>query len=151
MRLLNSHDLNALKTASRAAVHVCGPVKQITAVSRVSEGRVSTCINRETDDFLPIDVALEIDMMAGAPLIVEAMARKLGYRLVADDSEAKASAFTHRDLCQVQARAAALMSSGDEALDDGRVDAAEQRELHGKIAALRAVLAEFEGKVGGQP
>lgn len=149
MRISTDHERNALKTACRAAVHVCGPAKQIAAMSRISEGRISICINRETEDFLPLDVALEIDRLAGAPLIVEAMARMLGYRLVADETEAPKAGFTHKDLLALQARVSDLVRKGDGALDDGRIDQLEERELHQEIAKTRAILAEFEGKIGG--
>ena len=149
MRISTDHERNALKTACRAAVHVCGPAKQITAMSRISESRISVCINRETEDFLPLDVAIEIDRLAGAPLIVEAMARLLGYRLVPDDADAAKPGFTHKDLLTLQELVLSPVRKGHAALDDNHVDPLEEREIQQGIARARTALAEFESKVGG--
>jgi hypothetical protein len=149
MRISTDHERNALKTACRAAVHVCGPAKQITAMSRISESRISICINRETEDFLPLDVALEVDRLAGAPLIVEAMARMLGYRLVPEEQPEREKGLTHRDLSSLSARFAEVQQTTHGALDDNHVDPGEGRDIQGKLAKLKHEIAAFEGKVGG--
>lgn len=148
MRISSDFERNALKSAARSALSLIGPAKQLVAVSRISEGHLSKCINRDLPDFLPVDVALEADRLAGAPVIVSAMADLLGFRLVPLDGES-ASAFDAAKGLDIVADAVAMAQTMREAAADGRIDELERREIsdriNGQIKALQDTLRAVNG------
>lgn len=148
MRISSDFERNALKSAARSALSLIGPAKQLVAVSRISEGYLSKCMNRDCPDFLSVDVALEADRLAGAPVIVSAMADLLGFRLVPVDGEASSAFDAAKGLDHV-ADAVAMAQSMREAAADGRIDELERREIsdriNGQIKALQDMLRAVNG------
>jgi hypothetical protein len=148
LRLSSDHERNALKSAVRSALSLIGPAKQLVAVSRISEGYLSKCMNRDLPDFLSVDVALEADRLAGAPVITAAMADLLGYRLVPIKGEA-GQAFDADKGLDIVSDAVATAQSMREAAADGRLDERERRDLsdriNGQIKALQDTLRAVNG------
>lgn len=147
MRISNEHERNTLKSAARRALALIGPAKQLAAVSRVSEGYLSKCLNRDLPDFLPLDVALEADRLAGAPVITSAMADMLGFRLV-PVAGAEAQTFGAAEAFDLVSRAVALTESVRDADADGHRDMAERRtianQIQAQIKALQDALRAVE-------
>lgn len=148
MRISSDFERNALKSAARSALSLIGPAKQLVAVSRISEGYLSKCLNRDLPDFLPLDVALEADRLAGAPVIVSAMADLLGFRLVPVDGEAS-SAFNADKGLDIVSDAVATAQSMREAAADGLLDERERRDLSDKINAQIKTLQDQLRAVNG--
>jgi hypothetical protein len=148
MRISSDHERNALKSAARGALSLIGPAKQLCAVSRISESYLSKCINRDCPDFLPLDVALEADRLAGSPVIVQAMADLLGFRLVPTEGE-RASEFNVEHAFNLVADAVAMAQTIREADADGRRDEREKRaitdQINGQIKALQDALRAVNG------
>ena len=99
--------------------------------------------------FAPIDVALEADIEAGAPIITEMMAKLQGYRLVRETEDVSETGLTHRDISILNAELGDVSRMAIEALDDGKIDARERKDLLSELADLKKQLAVVEGKLGG--
>jgi len=149
MRISSDHERNALKSAARSALSLIGPAKQLCTVSRVSEGYLSKCINRDLPDFLPIDVALECDRLAGAPVIVAALADLLGYRLVPIEGEELSPALTVENALDYVTGSVDTANTIREAAADGHWTEGERREASDKINAQIKALQEMLRAVNG--
>lgn len=75
-------DYVALKLAVKEATKLAGPIASIAARTRLDAGTISRAGNPRESNFLPLDVAIDIDALAGEPIILTAMARLCGYELV---------------------------------------------------------------------
>lgn len=150
MRISSDHERNTLKSAARSALSLIGPAKLLVAVSRISEGYLSKCISRDCPDFLSVDVALEADRLAGAPVIVSAMADLLGFRLVPVDGEAGCQFNADKGLDLV-ADAVSMAQTMRAAASDGRIDEQERRsisdQIQCQIKALQDTLRAVNGGV----
>lgn len=148
LRISSDHERNTLKSAVRSALSLIGPAKQLVAVSRISEGHLSKCMNRDCPDFLSIDVALEADRLAGAPVIAAALADLLGFRLVPIEGDASAPFSAEKGL-DIVSDAVATAQSMRDAAADGRLDERERRDLsdriNGQIKQLQDTLRAVNG------
>ncbi|PYB71290.1 phage regulatory CII family protein [Rhizobium wuzhouense] len=152
MRAVSDKDLKTLKAATRLSVTRAGGSDAFEHVTRVRQGQISKyglASDEHMASFMPIDVALEADIEGGSPVIVEAMAKLLGYRLVREDVPEPETGLTHRDISALNAEAGDVTRLAIEALDDGRLDAREKRDLMEQLAELKAQIAAVEGKIGG--
>ena len=78
-----------LKTVSRRVIECCGGVSSAESITRVNNSHLSKYQSRSEDNagtFMPIDVALDLDMDCGEPIITRAMAESQGFRLVINDT-----------------------------------------------------------------
>lgn len=152
MRAISDHDLKKLKAATRLSVTRAGGSDAFEHVTRVRQGQLSKyglASDEHMASFMPIDVAIEADIEGGQPVIVEAMAKLLGYRLVREDAAAAETALSHRDISALNAEAGDVTRAALGALEDGRIDAREKRDLMQHLADLKAQIAQVEGKLGG--
>lgn len=80
IRPTSDHDRARLKAASGRAIERAGGGTLFSDQTRVEAPVLSKykAIHEETA-FMPIDVAVDCDMVAGAPIILSAMASTLGY------------------------------------------------------------------------
>jgi hypothetical protein len=73
----------ALKTASKLAVELAGPtLNEVCRRTRLDPATLSRAGNTTETNFVPIDVAIDLDFLATDPVICRQMARALGYDLV---------------------------------------------------------------------
>lgn len=152
MRVISERDLKKLKAATRFSVDGAGGSEEFQKATRVRQGQLSKyglAGDEHMETFMPIDVAVEADLEAGSPIITEMMAKLQGYRLVRDEAEAPEAGLTHRDISALNAEVGDVSRLAIEALDDGKVDAREKRDLMRELADLKAQIAVIEGKLGG--
>lgn len=151
MRVISDRDLKKLKAATRFSVDGAGGSEEFQKATRVRQGQLSKyglAGDEHMETFVPIDVAVEADLEAGSPIITEMMAKLQGYRLVRDEAEAPEAGLTHRDISALNAEVGDVTRLAIEALDDGRVDAREKRDLMRELTDLKAQIAVIEGKLG---
>lgn len=152
MRVISDRDLKKLKAATRFSVDGAGGSEEFQKATRVRQGQLSKyglAGDEHMETFVPIDVAVEADLEAGSPIITEMMAKLQGYRLVRDEAEAPEAGLTHRDISALNAEVGDVSRLAIEALDDGKVDAREKRDLMRELTDLKAQIALIEGKLGG--
>ncbi len=151
MRVISDRDLKKLKAATRFSVDGAGGSEEFQKATRVRQGQLSKyglAGDEHMETFVPIDVAVEADLEAGSPIITEMMAKLQGYRLVRDEAEAPEAGLTHRDISALNAEVGDVTRLAIEALDDGKVDAREKRDLMRELTDLKAQIALIESKLG---
>jgi hypothetical protein len=145
----------ALKSAVKRCAKLAGGAASVQHMTRVGEAELSRYASSEHGDrHCPIDVAIDLDREAGHPVILEAMAALLGYRLVPAD-EAAEPVITPVELANVCVEAsgfvAAVADAGDviDCNEARRIDI-EAEEAVGAIRrvqrAARALRAGFRRK-----
>lgn len=151
MRVISDRDLKKLKAATRFSVDGAGGSEEFQKATRVRQGQLSKyglAGDEHMETFVPIDVAVEADLEAGSPIITEMMAKLQGYRLVRDEAGTPEAGLTHRDISALNAEVGDVTRLAIEALDDGKVDAREKRDLMRELTDLKAQIAVIESKLG---
>ncbi|QKV18740.1 hypothetical protein [Oricola thermophila] len=82
VRATNEHQRAALKAAVRHAIRRCGGGATAQDATRVNAAALSKYGSGDwPDNHVPVDVALDLDLDAGEPVILSALAREQGYDL----------------------------------------------------------------------
>lgn len=151
IRPTSDHDRLRLKAATGQAIARAGGGVVLSQGTRVEPPALSKYkAPHEADHFMPIDVACDADMKAGAPIILSAMAATLGYVVTPADRDA--GPLTLEMVGEV------ICESGDvapvilDALADGRLSPAEcaaiERECNEALEALWRVRSAVRGECG---
>jgi hypothetical protein len=145
VREISEKQCAVLKAAPARAMKLAGGAAVVQHSTRVNEATLSKYASTSPDNdknFVPVDVAVEIDMLAQSPIIVGAMAEMLGYRLVPnEDAAAEARPLTVHDALVIANEAADVVKAITEALaNDGEIDAAEDRIITREVDELVRVL-----------
>lgn len=140
MRTISEEDVRTLKGAADAAFKLGGGVSNFAHLTRVNGATLSkyASLNDENRDFLiPVDVAIEADRWAKSPIIVSAMARALGYRLVPDERALPQPAeLCERDAHTVLSEAMDVARETLSAVEDGHADALERKRIRKELLEL---------------
>jgi hypothetical protein len=135
----------ALKAATRRAVKMAGGPVAASESLRVDQGRLSKYGSNGDPLYVPIDVAFELDKMAGDNVILRAMSDLFGFDLVARDVDGKAVGDLTTAAGQIARESGELISDVIEASASG-VTPAKARliddvaaDLEEKIIDIRAV------------
>ncbi|HBF32679.1 hypothetical protein [Rhizobium sp.] len=149
MRAINDNQASALKGATRRAIKAAGTAENFQHVTRVKAPALSVYASTAPENmekFIGIDVAVEADLEAGAPIITEQMARILGYKLVKDDAAElpPMSLPTADDMLTLNAAVAMFVEAYRVAAADNHIDESEKRSIgpkgEGVIAIIRDTL-----------
>lgn len=139
-RIFTSADYAALKNAlRRACLQIGSGLRDVATLTRISYGQLSKCQDLNTDQFLPLDVALDIDSLAGEPVLTRALAARLGYDLV-PTSAPVIQAEPGQHLAGLARESGDVISRYAAALADNKLTLSE-------LAALEADLAELDAQV----
>ncbi|MBY5763605.1 hypothetical protein HFO06_10950 [Rhizobium leguminosarum] len=132
MRASHEHHWTRLKAATRAAVGQAGTAEQLSQFTRVSEGQVNKYVGPNYPDYMPIDVVLDTELAAGAPIITQALASIQGYRLVPIDGAVEAPIGV-KDTVKLLEGLMTVVSAIHAAIADETVDEGEKREIERKL------------------
>lgn len=137
-RIFTSADYAALKNAVRRACQQAGGgLRGLAGMTRLSAAQLSRFGDLNSDQSAPLDVVLDLDSLAGAPVITSALAELLGYDLVpAKGAVVCASMAQH--LSGLAREGGDAMSRLAEALADGRLTPRELTEIEQELADLDA-------------
>ncbi|MGY5812024.1 phage regulatory CII family protein [Rhizobium sp. LEGMi198b] len=151
MRTISEMEVRSIKSATEGSYVLGGGVSDFPEFTRVGISTLSkyASFNDEfKDTVIPCDVAIEADRRAKSPRIVSAMARVLGYRLVADDGGAVRGPVTEMDAHKVLSESMDLTKAILDALLDNRIDALERKRIVAEgreaLRAIEQVLAKIE-------
>ena len=149
-RLATDAERRHLKAITRQAVQSVGGADAFVPATRIEAAALSKYGgNAYPDAFMPADVMLELDRLAGAPLIVGALAGMLGYRLVPagedrahelDIADAQAVAKETGDVVNLLL---GILTSGR------RLDAADRRSILKEVTEAKASLYRIVAKLAG--
>jgi hypothetical protein len=84
-RPYRQQDYLALKAATRRATAEGGTLAEVAKHTRTHASQLSKYGNPNEQDFAPIDVAMDLDALAGDDRILRAWAEMRGYELVKDE------------------------------------------------------------------
>jgi hypothetical protein len=141
-RLAEAH-LLALKAATRLVLAAHGKGAAAAAACRLNEGSLSECASiHHPDRTLPVDVALQLELMGESTALTAAMAMAHGCVLV--PVVARGQNDLGQQLARLGREAGDVFAAGYAALADGQVTEAERcdlvRELGEMIAVAHAVM-----------
>lgn len=151
-----STDQLYLKKETRAAVDdVLGQEKVAKMLGR-SQSRISHYCSSNRDEFMPIDLVVELEQLTlgkpGHPRITRALARQAGFLLVPEGGAASGERSLGEHLADVVGEAAGVMQAMKSTMTTGGLDRAgraqalaEARQLQDAAAELVAAL-EAEGE-----
>ncbi|NSX84437.1 hypothetical protein G6L86_02455 [Agrobacterium tumefaciens] len=149
MRTISEEEIRSLKGATDASYKLGGGVTDFPLLTRVNVSTLSkyASFNDENSEALiPIDVAVEADRRAKSPVIVGAMARKLGYRLVVDDErQPEARPIDESDMMDLMSEFADVIKVVQEAKQTGTLGTAAvtkriTKEVHELIRELKELM-----------
>lgn len=144
MRTISDEEIRSLKGATDAAYRLGGGVTSFSHLTRVTVAPLSNYASFDAGNartLIPVDVAVEADRWAKSPVIVSAMARALGYRLVPDDGAADGTAaapgrLTERDAHALLSEAMDVTRETLAAVEDGQADALERKRIRKELMEL---------------
>ena len=139
-----------MKAAVRRALDRAGGGDSFCHATRVGAPALSNYASaRMADTHAPLDVALDLDLDIGEPVIAAQLARLQGYRLVPIGEGQGEDAPALTDIAAVGGEAGDVVRQALEYLADGRLDASERASLRVEIDELSAALNRLATKVGG--
>lgn len=146
-RPTSDHDRARLKGATKRAIERAGGGTAFAGQTRVEPPALSKYAAQHEDHFVPVDVACDADMAAGAPVILSAMAATQGFRLVPIDETAPAF---HSSMVGTLIRETGEVSAAIlEAMADGRITPAERRAIEAEIDEAMQALFVLRRAFGG--
>lgn len=140
-------ECNELKATTRHALAIARPTK-FALVTRVDAAQLSKYGSvAHPDSLMPIDVAVDLCRDIGSPLIVEEMARLLGYRLVPAET-AESGEVGYGDLAEIHRETSDVVQALAAALPDG-IDPGEKRVIRKEISEGITALHRLDRKIAG--
>ena len=147
MRTVSEEEIRSLKGATEAGLRLGGGMTSFQHLTRCAVSTLSKYASYGEEfktSLIPVDIAVEADRWARSPVIVSAMAKALGYRLVPDDGgpDAPSVPLTLRDANDLMSETMDVVRETMVALDnDDEVDALERKRIR---SALREVIRAAE-------
>lgn len=136
-------DYLALKAATRRAIESAGTLTELATYTRVDPAQLSRYGNPEHQSFAPLDVAMDLDRLAGAPIILRAWAERLGYELAPHESAAHEPEALAEHIPDIAGETADVVRALADTADQGaspaqaRIIDREAGEAIEKLTALR--------------
>ena len=123
-----------VKAAVRIAVRNAGGIDAAASATRVNRSLVSQYQSNETERYIPADVILDIEFVAGEPTITAALARAQGYELRTIGHDAPMDVTVM--MARIGREASRAFSTLAEAMGDGLLTAEERYRLAADLDAL---------------
>lgn len=131
----------SLKSATRRGVALAGGPNSLK--TRVAPSHISEYGNIAHSMFVPIDVAVEIDRAAKQPVILRAMAERLGYDLVPREQSSTVQSLTAA-AGNLAREAGELVSTAIEVGSDGKLSPNEAKRILSEAADAEALIDEVK-------
>ena len=151
-RIFTSADYAALKNAVRRACQQAGGgLRTLAAMTRLSAAQLSRFGDLDSDQSIPLDVALDLDSLAGQPVITAALADRLGYELVPLARAMVENATIAQHLSTLARESGDALSTIAAALSDDHLSINElvqiERECGDLKAAVQSLRATARAKI----
>ncbi|MDB5620544.1 hypothetical protein [Tardiphaga sp.] len=106
-------DYLAIKSATRRSCEDAGPLHEIAANTRADTAALSRYGNAERPEFIPIDVAMDLDALSGGDRILRAWAEMRGYDLVREEKGIAVEDARHHVSAVLKETGEAIIAMGD--------------------------------------
>lgn len=132
-RPTSDHDRQRLKAATGRSIDRAGGGTSLAGQTRVEMAALSKYRSpHEETAYIPIDVALDTDMTAGAPIILSAMASILGYSITPVDGPTRTKV-THEMVGSLIRETGEVSAAVLDAMADGRLSPNERNAIMREI------------------
>jgi hypothetical protein len=140
-----------LKMAVRRVIAICGDAKDVAQLTAVNASMLSLyCAPHEEDRHARIDVALDLDLAAGEPVIARALAAAQGYELVRTSAVEGAGKIELGDLGRLRRESFEAEETMLASVAESQLTAAKRRKILKELADLRQAITSIEAKVETQ-
>lgn len=153
MRTISEQEQRSLKLATDGAYILAGGISNILPFTRVGTSTLSKYASESDDfreNFMPVDIAVEVDRRAKSPFIIKKAAELLGYELVPSRSRSSdalmLAPITEADAHRVMKETMDVAQAIIEARKDDRIDAADRKII---LKEAREAIRELERLVCG--
>lgn len=134
-----------LKVATRRLIEACGGVESAAELCRVKKSSLSEYENRNSDTFMPIDVALDLESFAGEPFVTRALAEETGQTVTQKDfGEGETPSCLALAVGSIARESADVVASLADALADGVLTDQERETVLTECREAARVLANVE-------
>lgn len=147
MRASKEDHWKALKLGTFRLIDACGDGEAVP-MTRVKAAALSKYkAMHDLDSFIPVDVAFDLELLFGVPVLTETLARLHGRKLVAiEKSDGTGDAVDLRGQFEtIEDDVARLRLKLRDVLADGHIDAGERVEVRRKLDLLRRAIDDMEG------
>ncbi|MGA0561719.1 phage regulatory CII family protein [Ancylobacter sp. VNQ12] len=157
-RIFTAADYASLKNAVRRACQQAGGgLRGLASQTRLSPAQLSRFGDINSDQSIPLDVALDLDSLAGEPIIASALSERLGFDLVPQTQAVVAHATMPQHLSGLARESGEAISHIAAALADNQLTPNEliaiERELgdvdaqvQSARATVRAMIMNMRGE-----
>ncbi len=143
----------ALKANTQAAYDAVGGTSSASGLLGVGISALSKYASQDEqwkDNFIRIDLAVDLDRRSPHPFILTTMARELGFALVRDDLRAGGDVkLCPMSLLKLDRVLDDVVDEVAAALSDGHADAYERKEIRKRIASAKIALARLDAMMIG--
>lgn len=139
----------ALKTATRLAAELAGPtLADVCRRTRLDAATLSRAGNTEHANFVPVDVALDIDKLSGDHPILRTMAKLSGFDLVPLVPNQEAHDLAVR-IGHAAREVGEMASVALEAMSDGKVTPREAKEVLSEADDVERIVSSIKRHMHG--
>lgn len=121
-------DYLAIKSATRRACEDAGPLHEIAACTRADKSQLSRYGNPDQPEFIPLDIAMDLDALSGGDRILRAWAELRGYELIREERGVKIEDM-NRHIGAVGVETGELISEMCNAVADNKVTPREAEAI----------------------
>ncbi|MBT8418334.1 MAG: hypothetical protein KJO42_12910 [Silicimonas sp.] len=135
-----------LKRHTEALVKSMGYARacEVSGRSKATLGRYASLSREDTDRFIPVNLAVELEAAAGVPLVTNAMAELQGLSLESGEASGERPGGLNSDVIALSQRFATLMAEYNHSIADGVISLNEAKRLLDETNALQKVLVEMK-------
>lgn len=135
-----------LKRHTEALIKSIGYARacEATGRSKATLGRYASLSDEDTDRFIPVNLAVELEMQSGTPLVTKAMAELQGLQLEFGEATSDRPGGLNSDVIALSQRFATLMAEYNHSIADGVISLNEAKRLLDETNALQQVLVEMK-------
>ena len=134
----------AFKRATARAVKKAGTGVLVSEELGIAQSEISRYHNEETDRFIPIDHAFELDLAAGDDIILRTWAKARGYTLVPDEQREELAESVNKIVGKLAKASGDLEHTALEASADNKFTRNEDRDTDRKIAEVEDNLEKLK-------
>jgi hypothetical protein len=143
----------ALKANTQAAYDAVGGTSSaadLLGVTIAPLSKYASPADQWKDNFIRVDLAVELDRRSAHPFILTTMARELSYGLVSIDvREGMEVKLCPLSLLKLDRVLDDVVDEVGKAFEDGHVDALERKEIRKRIASAKQALSKLDAMMIG--
>lgn len=135
-----------LKRHTEALIKSMGYARacEVSGRSKATLGRYASLSREDTDRFIPVNLAVELEAASGVPLVTKAMAELQGLSLESGETSGERPGGLNSDVIALSQRFATLMAEYNHSIADGVISLNEAKRLLDETNALQQVLVEMK-------